>query len=234
MTESFVYCWTDHKTLKLYIGYHKGPKDDGYICSSKLMKEEYKIRPEDFSRQIISEGSIQEMIKLENKLLLSIDAARNPYFYNQHNGNGNFYCKGHTQKTKEKISQGRKDKKHTIETRNKLSEKASKRRLSEKQKEQIRNFRKNTFHSEETKRKISESHKGKNKTWSLGWPKGKKHTAETIEKISKSKQGSIPWNKNKSFSEEAKHKMSEAKKGKTPWNKGLRKLKITTGDINDC
>lgn len=37
MAESFVYCWTDHKRSKLYIGYHKGSPDDGYVCSSKRM-----------------------------------------------------------------------------------------------------------------------------------------------------------------------------------------------------
>ena len=35
MKEAFVYCWTDHKTNKLYVGVHKGSINDGYICSSK-------------------------------------------------------------------------------------------------------------------------------------------------------------------------------------------------------
>jgi hypothetical protein len=32
--DSFVYCWTDHKTGMLYVGSHKGTIDDGYVCSS--------------------------------------------------------------------------------------------------------------------------------------------------------------------------------------------------------
>ena len=41
MAEAFVYCWTDHKTNKIYIGSHKGDVNDGYVCSSKYMMEEY-------------------------------------------------------------------------------------------------------------------------------------------------------------------------------------------------
>ena len=31
---AFVYCWTDHRNNKLYVGSHKGSINDGYICSS--------------------------------------------------------------------------------------------------------------------------------------------------------------------------------------------------------
>jgi hypothetical protein len=55
--EAFIYRWTDHKKNMFYVGSHKGPKDDGYVCSSKLMLEQYKERPKDFSRHIIAEGA---------------------------------------------------------------------------------------------------------------------------------------------------------------------------------
>ena len=41
---TFVYCWTDWATNKLYLGSHKGGVDDGYVCSSKHMLYEYKQR----------------------------------------------------------------------------------------------------------------------------------------------------------------------------------------------
>ncbi len=102
--DSFVYCWTDKATNKLYIGSHKGTIDDGYICSSKLMLQEYKTRSQDFSRQIIAEGQHEDIRKLEEKLLDSLNVKHDPLFYNQHNGNGKFYLKGQSNISRKKIS----------------------------------------------------------------------------------------------------------------------------------
>ena len=33
--EAFVYRWTNVTLGSIYVGYHKGSQDDGYICSSK-------------------------------------------------------------------------------------------------------------------------------------------------------------------------------------------------------
>jgi len=49
----FVYLWYDKKHKRFYIGSHWGREDDGYICSSKWMKQAYKIRPQDFKRRIL-------------------------------------------------------------------------------------------------------------------------------------------------------------------------------------
>ena len=102
--EAFVYCWTDHKNKKLYIGSHKGTIDDGYICSSKLMLEEYRKRPEDFTRQIVAEGSFKDIRKFEEVLLKRFNVREDANFYNQHNGNGNFYLKNHTEEYKKRQS----------------------------------------------------------------------------------------------------------------------------------
>lgn len=75
--DSFVYCWTDVLTNKLYVGSHKGNIDDGYICSSKHMLKEYKERPTDFKRQIIAEGSYLDIKKLEQIILTTVNAAKN-------------------------------------------------------------------------------------------------------------------------------------------------------------
>lgn len=114
--DSFVYCWTDHKNKKLYVGVHKGSLTDGYICSSKNMKEQYNSRPEDFTRQIVAEGNYQDMVVLEAAILRSVNAKLNENFYNAHNGDGKFYNKGHTEETKKKLS----GLGHTEETRDKL------------------------------------------------------------------------------------------------------------------
>ena len=54
---AFLYKWTDHERNMFYVGAHKGHPDDGYVCSSKYMLEEYKERPEDFSREILLIGT---------------------------------------------------------------------------------------------------------------------------------------------------------------------------------
>lgn len=127
---SFTYCWTDHKTNKLYVGIHKGSLDDGYICSSKLMLKEYKIRPDDFTREILARGMYADMLKFEAAILKAVDAKNNPDFYNAHNGDGKF-CNvtPHTQETKEKLKMAwarnpnrmtNQGKKHTQETKEKM------------------------------------------------------------------------------------------------------------------
>lgn len=50
----FVYIWLDRKHKRYYVGSHWGSEDDGYICSSKWMKQAYSIRPHDFKRRIIA------------------------------------------------------------------------------------------------------------------------------------------------------------------------------------
>jgi hypothetical protein len=51
---SFIYIWFDRHSRMFYIGKHFGPVDDGYVCSSKWMMQEYKKRPHDFKRRILS------------------------------------------------------------------------------------------------------------------------------------------------------------------------------------
>ena len=175
--EAFVYCWSDHKTKKLYIGSHKGSTEDGYVCSSKLMLEEYNKRPGDFSREIISIGPYKDMRILEAKLLDDIDAKRDPNYYNQTNGNENWCHKGHTEESKRKLSIALKGNNHNLgrtaseEHKRKISmslkgnTRCVGKNLSEKHKRKISESQKGNTnrlghsHSEETKRKMSESHK---------------------------------------------------------------------------
>ncbi len=67
------------------------------------MLEEYNQRSTDFTRQIIAEGSWDDMFKFEGKLLESFDVKNNPDFYNMHNGSGDFRNKGLSQESIEKM-----------------------------------------------------------------------------------------------------------------------------------
>jgi hypothetical protein len=126
-TDSFVYCWTDNKTNKIYVGYHKGNINDGYICSSKTMLAEYYSRPEDFSRQIIANCSHEEAVSLEAAILRSAQAHKSDDFYNLALSNGIAVI--------------------TPETRKIMSEAAKKRPSN----------RKGTFHSNKSKELISKN-----------------------------------------------------------------------------
>lgn len=178
--EAFVYCWTDKKTNMLYVGSHKGSADDGYVCSSKYMLEEYNKRPEDFSRQIVAESNFEECLILETKILKSVNAKLNENFYNMHNGDGNFYKKYTTIETRKKISNTHKNKVLSEEHKLNIS-------LGLKKSEKFKNYDKRNFgekngmygksHSLETKLKIKD-----NKL-------GKKDTLETRIKKSNSRKG---------------------------------------------
>ena len=53
------------------------------------------------------------------------------------------------------------------------------------------------------------------------WWRGRKHTPETIAKMSLAQKGRIPWNKGKTIRDETKQKTSLSLKGRIPWNKGI-------------
>lgn len=49
----FIYVWYDTLEKMYYIGSHWGYPDDGYICSSRWMLNNFKKRPQDFKRKIV-------------------------------------------------------------------------------------------------------------------------------------------------------------------------------------
>lgn len=61
----FVYIWYDRHRKMYYIGSHWGTENDGYICSSDIMRKAYRRRPNDFKRRII------EIVTDRTKLLLT-------------------------------------------------------------------------------------------------------------------------------------------------------------------
>ena len=86
--EAFVYKWTNQDNGKVYIGYHKGNPDDDYISSSsnKEFWNDYWNKKSMFTKEILDQGTKQQMIELEHKLLKDNNAKDNDQFYNKHNG----------------------------------------------------------------------------------------------------------------------------------------------------
>lgn len=184
MSEAFVYCWTDKARNMLYIGSHKGLIDDGYICSSKYMMKEYRERPQDFSRQIIAEGSHSDIRKLEEAILKSCNAAMNESFYNRHNNDGKFFFAGWSKETmtpehRKKLKEARAGRGISAEHAEKLH---TGRRASKNNAEHaaaVISSRVGSKHSDEAKKKMSEAKSANPKT---------KENASNAGKISSAKR----------------------------------------------
>jgi hypothetical protein len=99
MTTAYIYIWIHKPTLKWYLGSRTKENchpDDGYICSSKIVKPLIKNMPSEWERKIIFTGSSIDVIQLENELLELLDSKNDPRSYNLHNGDGRFSTAGMT------------------------------------------------------------------------------------------------------------------------------------------
>jgi hypothetical protein len=91
METSYVYKWIHKPTQKWYIGSRTNKTahpDDGYICSSKIVKPMIERNPDEWERKIIAIGSSTDMRKLETKMLRDLKAAQDPMSYNLSNWGG--------------------------------------------------------------------------------------------------------------------------------------------------
>jgi hypothetical protein len=85
---SFIYQWFDKKMNKYYIGSHYGHINDGYQFGGIDIKKEYKNRPNDFERSILSYHFISEYYEIRNiekEYLIKYDVENNENFYNRTN-----------------------------------------------------------------------------------------------------------------------------------------------------
>jgi hypothetical protein len=85
MSEAFVYLWYDAPNDMYYLGKHKGSPDDTYTHSSSIWESFAKNNiPEGVTREIISEGTDEEMCILEHKLLIEAKNGEDwDRYYNQ-------------------------------------------------------------------------------------------------------------------------------------------------------
>jgi len=118
MTLAYIYKWTHRPTNKWYIGVRtkKGcHPDDGYLCSSKIVKPLIQSSPDGWIREILYTGTPDEMIVLEAQLLEAADAKYDVNSFNMHNGDGKFTTTGVNMPAvwRNKISAGNKGKKRT-------------------------------------------------------------------------------------------------------------------------
>lgn len=211
--EAFVYSWSDHKTAKIYVGVHKGSPNDGYVCSSKPMKAEYAQRPEDFTRQIIAAGTLNDCTILEVAIIKQLLKEKDTC-YNRAAGKmiindvHPMLGKAHSDEAKRKISLnavGNKSKHFSSEHKKKIgnAQLGNKNHMYGKThdaiaKEKIAIASKSWVRTEAVKRKISESNKGKT------------ISQETRQKLIESHLGQIAWNKGCKLSDAHKQKIKDS------------------------
>jgi hypothetical protein len=102
----FVYKWTELSTGKWYIGSRtkKGCHiNDGYICSSKIVKPLIEKNKNDWVREIIAIGSAKAMREFETKLLQELNASNDNMSYNRSNWGGPVQGAGRKKGSTEKI-----------------------------------------------------------------------------------------------------------------------------------
>lgn len=184
MKYGFIYIWYDTKTKKFYLGRHWGSIEDGYICSSNMMRDAYRRRPQDFKRRIISKTTTKEdLIVEEQRWLNMIPKEELGIKYYNKTKRADMPC-GHKENWTEERKQKQKERMlGNAHTKNK----------------------KYGPYDEKRRENIRKSMLGKNKG-KIPWNKGSSQTEELKEKNRKSHIG-------KKHTEETKQKMRERMKG---------------------
>lgn len=186
----FVYIWRDRKHKRYYIGSHWGTEDDGYICSSRWMRNAYRRRPDDFKRKIIGKANSREMLYLlEQQWLNMIDDAKlgTGYYNLRKVVGGNLHLSDPLRRKSvgEKISAAKKGKHVSEEHKRKISNTLKGRPLTEETKRKMSATRQinpghTSPHSAETKQRISQALVGRTLSpetrmkMSLAWSMRKK------------------------------------------------------------
>jgi hypothetical protein len=85
--DSFVYRWTNLTLNKIYIGWHKGAEDDGYVCSSASGQfwNDYNNSFYRWQREILFRGTMPECQLLESQILDSLDITSDNIYNNRNN-----------------------------------------------------------------------------------------------------------------------------------------------------
>ena len=184
----FVYLWRDKKYGRYYIGSHWGTEDDGYVCSSRWMKQAYAKRPNDFARKILKRvySNRTDLLQEEYRFLSMINEDQlGKRYYNINNskpGHWSIYEK--SRKTVgQKISEKNKSNPHfgKWNVGKKLSEEV-KEKISKSTSVAMIEYYKNNPRTENTKRKISENNIRLQSEYKIGMH-GKKHSDKTKQKM---------------------------------------------------
>lgn len=232
MEIGYVYKWVELTTGKWYIGARGGKgchPDDGYICSSKIVKPLIEKNPEGWQREILFTGDPDEVFYIEAELLKKLDAKHDPQSFNKHNGDGKWSMRGKTfnEEHRKKMGAwqiGRKFSEETIAKRTKSRENFHQPDEARKKISQSLRGRVNGPLSDDQKQKISQALTGRvkgplsdaHRKLLSEIKKGYKHTEESIQRMRDAHKGKIltEEHKEKISSSSLGHKKSEETKAR--------------------
>jgi hypothetical protein len=222
-TMAYLYKWTQKSTGMWYVGSRTSKNahlNDGYICSSKIVKPMIKENGQDWEKFILVIGDPVYIAKLEIEYLQNLNAASDPMSYNQHNSNGKFIVTG-----KIRVNNG---------TFNKFIDPSDLDLFLDS------GYVKGMLETSKKKMKLNHANvSGTNNPMygsnRIGHNLGYRHTEETKKKmlgpktsdhkkkLSIAKQGKNNPMFGKKQSPESCEKRSNALKGRIPWNKGIKR-----------
>lgn len=191
----FIYLWYDRKHKKYYVGSHLGAEDDGYVCSSRWMRQSYKRRPSDFKRRILKKNIPKQVLKEEEykwlKLIKKEELGQR--YYNLTialNGNGWEKGKSRSEETKKKISKTLKG--NVPWNKGKTYDEEYKRKVSEGMKLAWKEgrFTKNESHFKAGGTTWNKGKKGSESHMKLLWknPEFRKHQSEKLKEAWKKRK----------------------------------------------
>jgi hypothetical protein len=110
LTHAFLYRWTEISTNKWYVGSRTKIGchiNDGYLCSSKIVKPKIQLNPSDWMREILCIGTPDYILDLEMKYLRTYKVRTDPSSYNDCVTRLPAHNTPHSEETKEKIRAAR-------------------------------------------------------------------------------------------------------------------------------
>jgi len=187
----FVYLWYDVKYKRYYVGCHWGNIHDGYICSSRWMRDAYNRRPEDFRRRILKTNLSRNQMYIEEQRYLDMQKPEEKKirYYNLCTNSGNLWHK-YPESVKtigQKISHSKKGKSVgpcAPETAAKISSANKGRVFTEEHKEKLRQAKLGKKHTEEWKQQNSERMKAQ-------WSDGTRKRAEPKKTMTREEQDKL-------------------------------------------
>lgn len=189
--DSFVYRWTNKTLNKIYIGFHKGVENDGYICSSASEKFWNDFNNPDYvwQREILYKGIMKDCQLIESKLLNELDIT-SEFVYNQRN-NVMFNL---DDEVRNKLSGAAKRRNQNSEYIEKLRAATKKQWEDPNHRARIKETHTGRVVSNETKEKLRAANLGKTQSADtiakrVEKLKGHKVSVETRQKISKAHLG---------------------------------------------
>lgn len=238
MDQAFLYKWTEESTRKWYIGSRTAKNchiNDGYICSSKIVKPLITENKDNWYRKILCIGKSKYIRILEGKYLKLLNAKNDKRSFNLNNANDKF--DNFSVQDKIRINKDNINKFINKEELDLYRSNGWKKGMSDYSKKIM--IKNHANFSGQNNPMYGSSRKGESSSFY-----GKKHSKKTIEKMKKpkseehkkklsiAKQGTNNPMYGKKQSIETCKKRSESLKGRIPWNKGIKDRKLSLLRVN--